>query len=42
MILFDEAFLAEKVLVAKNFFVYAIVSELLRRWYSRTHGTTKS
>ena len=36
-ILFDEVFLAEKVPVAKNFFVYAILPELLGRWYSRTH-----
>ena len=37
-ILFDEVFLAEKVPVAKNFFVYTILPELLGRWYSRTHG----
>ena len=37
MILFNEVFLAEKVPVAKNFFVYAILPELLGRWYSRTH-----
>ena len=37
MILFDEVFLAEKVPVAKNFFVYAILPKLLGRWYSRIH-----
>ena len=37
MIVFDEVFMAEKVLLAKNFFVYAILPELLGRWYSRTH-----
>ena len=37
MILFDEVFLAEKVPVAKIFFVYAILPELLGRWYFRTH-----
>ena len=37
MILFDEVFLAEKVPVAKNFFVHAILPELLGRCYSRTH-----
>ena len=36
-ILFDEVFLAEKVLVAKNLFVYTNLPELLGRWYSRTH-----
>ena len=37
MILFDEVFLAEKVPVAKNVFVYAILPKLLGRWYSRIH-----
>ena len=36
-ILFDEVFLAEKVPVANNLFVYANLPELLGRWYCRTH-----
>ena len=38
-ILFDEVLLAEKVPVAKNFFIYAVLPELLGRCYSRTHVT---
>ena len=37
MILFDKVFSPEKVPLAKNFFVYPILPELLGRWYSRTH-----
>ena len=37
MILFDEVFSPEKVTLAKNFFVYPILPELLGRWYSRSH-----
>ena len=37
MILFDEVFLAKKVPVAKNFFVYVILPQLLGRWYFKTH-----
>ena len=39
-ILFDEVFLAEKVTVAKNFFVYAILPELLGRSVSQTSYAT--
>ena len=37
MILFDGVFLVEKVPVAKNFFVYPVLAELLGKWYSRIH-----
>ena len=37
LIIFDDAFLAEKVPIAEKFFVYGILPELLGKWHSRTH-----
>lgn len=33
----DPAFLAEKVDIAKKFYVFAILPELIGHWYSKTH-----
>ena len=35
----DKEFLTENLNNAKNFFILAILSELLAKWYSRNHNT---